>query len=191
MSSDSGEERANQIRCTEITVEKTPNAAFVSNLGNASYVLSGVEDRDLNFYLWGSMGVTTPVGFGLAMATDRTVTVLDGDGSTLMSLGALATVSNYDPPNLTIVIWDNEQYGTTGGQPTLSATADFTAIAEAVGLESYDVSTDEAFESRYTDAVDHDGAAVIVCRVDPVDSESRPPTDFAHIKRRFRTALED
>lgn len=190
MNSDDNIQRADPIRCTEIAVNKTPDAAFISNLGNTSYILSGVEDRDLNFYLWGSMGVTTPIGLGLALATDRPVTVLDGDGSILMSLGALATVSSHDPSNLTIIIWDNEQYGTTGGQPTLSATTDFAAVADSVGLQSYDVTSDEMFAAQYSDALDYDGAAVIVCHVDLVDSKSRPPFDFAHIKRRFRTAMD-
>lgn len=188
MNSSPSTELADQIQCTEIAIEQTPDAAFISNLGNASYVLSRT-DRNLNFYLWGSMGVTTPVGLGLAMATDRTVTVLDGDGSILMSLGALATVSNCDPSNLTIVIWDNRQYGTTGGQPTLSETTDFVAVAEAVGLQSCEVASETAFKAAYTEAVDSDEATVIVCRVEPVETDRRPPTDFAHIKRRFREAV--
>lgn len=191
MSSEDRRQYADQIRCTEIAVNQTPDGAFVSNLGNASYVLSAVKDRDLNFYLWGSMGVTTPTGLGLAIATDRPVTVLDGDGSMLMSLGALATVANCDPPNLTIVVWDNEQYGTTGGQSTLSATTDFAAVAEGVGLRSYHVTSTDAFETQYSNAVSYDGATLIVCRVDPVDPESRPPFDFAHIKRRFRSAVNE
>lgn len=191
MNSEGEAQRADQIQCTEIALEQTPDAAFISNLGNASYVLSGVNDRDLNFYLWGSMGVTTPVGLGLAMATERPVTVFDGDGSMLMSLGALATVSNCNPSNLTIVIWDNMQYGTTGGQSTLSATTDFAAVAKDVGITSFDTASEEEFLECYTKAVEYDGSAVVVCHVDPVEPKSRPPFDFAHIKRRFRTALSE
>lgn len=192
MSSEDADERADQLRCTEIAVDRTPEAAFVSNLGTASYVLAGVEDRDLNFYLWGSMGVTTPVGLGLAMAADRLVTVLDGDGSTLMSMGALATVSRYDPSNLTVVIWDNQRFNTTGGQPTLSEVTDFGAVAEGVGLRSYTAMSNEEFREAYAAAaVEYDGAAVVVCSVSSVSTESRPPFDFAHIKHRFRNAMRE
>lgn len=182
---------ADQVRCTELLLEETPDAAIVSNLGVASYVLAGVEDRARNFYLWGSMGVTTPVGLGLALSVDDPVVVLDGDGSMLMSLGALATVSQCDPENLVVVVWDNGQYGTTGGQPTDSETVDFAAVGEDVGLRTFAVDTEDAFGEAYATAVSHDGAALVACRVEGLDPDTRPPLDFAHIKRRFRDAMAD
>lgn len=187
----STEDAADQVRCTELLLEETPDAAVVSNLGVASYVLAGVEDRARNFYLWGSMGVTTPVGLGLALSIDDPVVVLDGDGSMLMSLGVLATVSEYDPENLVVIIWDNEQYGTTGGQPSHSSFVEFAAVGEAVGLRTFTADTAADFERAYATAVAHDGAALVACRVAGLDPDTRPPFDFAHIKRRFREAMAD
>jgi len=187
--SDPDPSRADQIRCTAAVLEATPDAALVSNLGVASYVLAGVEDRARNCYLWGSMGVTTPVGLGLALEVDERVTVLDGDGSTLLSLGALATVARHDPPNLVVVVFDNGAFATTGGQPSGSELVDFAAVAEAVGLRAYGASSEEGFREAYDAAVAYDGAALVACRVDPVDPESRPPLDFPHVARRFREAM--
>ena len=189
MSTDSDGERADQYECTEIVLEVTPDAAVISNLGVASYVLAGVEDRERNFYQWGSMGVTSSIGLGLAMATEDQVTVLDGDGSTLMSLGAFVPVAKYDPPNLTVVVWKNDQYGTTGGQPTPTDGVEFAAIARASGLEATSVSNADAFEKAYREAVAYDGAAVVICDVKPCDPVERPPYDYTYIKRRFRDAL--
>lgn len=183
--------RADQYVCTAAALEATPDAAAVSNLGVSSYVLAGVEDRARNFYQWGSMGVTTPTGLGLALAIDEHVVVFEGDGSLLMSLGVLSTIGAVDPPNLTIVLWDNAVYGTTGGQPTHSATTDFAGIAESCGVSATRVESDDAFERAYREATESDRAELIVCRVDPVDPESRPPFDFAHIKRRVRDALTE
>ncbi|MFC7229772.1 thiamine pyrophosphate-dependent enzyme [Salinirubellus salinus] len=180
---------ADQYECTARLLSITPDAAIVSNLGVASYVLAGVEDRARNFYQWGSMGSTTPIGLGLALALDDPVTVLDGDGSMVMSLGALATVADQNPPNLTVVVWDNGQYGTTGGQPSASRTVDFAAVARDVGLAATHVSTTDDFEAAYADAVASDEATVVVCDVEPVDPDERPPFDFAHIKWRFRDAV--
>lgn len=180
---------ASQPNCTRTIIDITPNAAIVSNLGVASYVLAGVEDRPRNFYEWGSMGVTTPVGLGVAQSVDDPVTVLEGDGSLLMSLGTLATVGRYRPPNLTIVVFDNRTYATTGGQSTHSETVDFVAAAESTGVTATAVSSDEEFEGAYRDAVRTDDTRMIVVDVDPVDPETRPPFDFAYIKRRFRRAL--
>ena len=115
--------RADLYACTEAVLDVTPDAAVVSNLGVASYVLASVSDRERarNFYQWGSMGVTTAVGLGLALSTDEPVTVLEGDGSLLMSLGVLSTLGAVDPSNLTVVVWDNAIYGTTGGQSNHSS----------------------------------------------------------------------
>ena len=184
-----GARRADQFAVTAAVLEATPDAVVVSNLGVASYVLAGVADRDRNVYLWGSMGVTTPVGLGLAMAVDDPVVVLDGDGSMAMSLGALATVATVDPSNLTVVVLDNDAYQTTGGQPTPTATTDFAGVARECGLHAASADTLAGFEAALADAVAHDGAALVDCAVEPVDPEARPPMDFPHIVHRVRTAL--
>ena len=180
---------ADQWACTAAVLEETPAAAVVANLGTAAYILAGVDDRPRNFYCWGSMGVTTPIGLGVAMGTDDPVTVLDGDGSTLMSLGALATVAEYGPDNLVVVIFDNAAYATTGGQPTRGEATDFAAVAADLGLRSFDVDTDADFATAYADAVAHDGPAVVACSVEAIDPDARPPLDFAHVKRRFHEAV--
>lgn len=183
--------RADQYACTAELLDITPDAAFVSNLGIASYVLAGVADRPRNFYLWGSMGVTSPVGLGLALAVDAPVTVLDGDGSLLMSLGHLATVSTVDPANLTIVVFDNGEYGTTGGQPTPSDTTAFADVATACGLTGRAVDTVSDLGAAYREAQAADQATLIECAVEPLTPDDRPPLDFAYIKKRVRDAFAD
>ena len=178
-----------QDACTAAVLERTPDAAVVSNLGVASYVLAAVEERARNVYLWGSMGVTTPVGLGLALSTSDPVTVLDGDGSILMGLGALSTVGGIDPSNLAIVVFDNGGYETTGGQRSHGGTTDVAAAARACSLRAWTAETDDEFTDAYAAAVAHDGAALVVCDVDPVDPEERPPFDFAHVTRRAREAI--
>mgnify|MGYP000149629296 CR=1 FL=1 len=185
------DERADQYDCTASVLDVTPDAAVVSNLGVASYVLASVSDPDRarNFYQWGSMGVTTAVGLGLALSTDEPVTVLDGDGSLLMSLGVLSTVARADPDNLTIVVWANDIYGTTGGQSLQADHTDFAGIAENSGLDAVDVRETGAFTDAYRDATESAGVTVIVCHVDPVDPDARPPFDFPYIARRARDSL--
>lgn len=182
-------ERADQGEVTAAVLEATPNAVVVANLGVASYVLAGVQDRDRNVYLWGSMGVTTPVGLGLALAVEDPVVVLDGDGSLAMSLGALSTVGAVDPVNLTVVVMDNASYLTTGGQPTPTASTDFAGVARECGLHAASVDTVEAFEAAFAAALDHDGAALVACAVEPIDPATRPPTDFPYLVHRVREAL--
>lgn len=181
---------ASQSTCTQRIVDITPEAAIVSNLGVASYALAGVKDRPRNFYQWGSMGLTTSLGLGVAQSINSPVTILEGDGSLLMSLGTLATVGRYHPPNLTIVVFDNRSFATTGGQSTHSDTVDFVIAAEAAGVTATAVASVDDFERAYRNAVAADETRMIVADVENVEPEDRPPFDFAHIKRRFRRSLE-
>ncbi|WP_436348679.1 thiamine pyrophosphate-dependent enzyme [Natronorubrum sp. FCH18a] len=189
--SDGTPKTADQIACTRRLLDVTPDAVLVSNLGVASYVLAGVADRERNFYQWGSMGVTMPVGLGLALVSDEHVTVLEGDGSLLMSLGELTTVAQHNLDNLTVVVWDNETYATTGGQPTRSSAVDFVGVAESCGVHATEVHSTNAFETAYRNAITTDGTSMIVCRVDPVDSDDRPPIDYPAIARRVRDTIAD
>jgi thiamine pyrophosphate-dependent acetolactate synthase large subunit-like protein len=184
---------ADQYAVTEAVLDRTPEAALVANLGVASWVLAEVDDRELNFYMRGGMGSTTPTGFGLALAVDRQVTVLDGDGSLLMGLGALSTVGAYDPDNLVVVVMDNAEFGTTGGQPSLSGTTDFAAVADDCGLAGFDAGTASEFESAYDDALAHDGAALVACDVESTDVGAPAAYDYAHasLTDRFRRAVEE
>ena len=182
---------ADQYQCTEIVLEETPAAAIVSNLGTSSYVLIDVADRGKNFYMDGGMGVTTPIGLGLSTAIDEQVTVLDGDGSLLMSLGCLATVGRHGGENLTIVIWDNGAFETTGGQRTLADQVDFAGVARDCGIESWSVSTTDAFRDAYAAAVEHEAPAVVHVEVAADTPEDHPSLDYGHsyAKHRFRQAV--
>jgi thiamine pyrophosphate-dependent acetolactate synthase large subunit-like protein len=82
------------------------------------------------------MGLASSIGVGLAMARpDLRVFVLDGDGSLLMNLGSLATIGLLQPANLVLVVMDNEEYATTGGQQTPTAHgANLDAAAHAIGI---------------------------------------------------------
>jgi thiamine pyrophosphate-dependent acetolactate synthase large subunit-like protein len=73
------------------------------------------------FYMLGSMGLAAPIALGIAIADPHVpVTVLDGDGSILMNLGALAMVGAAKQRRFVHVVLDNESYDSTGGQPSLS-----------------------------------------------------------------------
>jgi sulfopyruvate decarboxylase subunit beta len=115
----------------------------VSNLGWPSKELFAVKHQPSNFYMLGSMGMATPIGLGIALATSKEVVVIDGDGSLLMNPGTLATAAALAPKNLTILAIDNGSYGSTGDQPTLARSCvDLTAVARGFGVRStYRVST--------------------------------------------------
>ncbi len=94
-------------------------------------------DRKENFYLLGSMGLASSVGLGVALGRpERRVLVFDGDGNILMGFGNLAMIGALKPANLIHLVFDNEAYGTTGNQPTLSSRVPLSEAAWASGYLS-------------------------------------------------------
>lgn len=117
---------------------KRDNAVIVSTMtaNNARLGLPSVTSNEkLDFPLSGCMSKASSIGLGLALARpERKVMVLDGDGSLLMNLGALVTLSNKAPKNLYHFLFANNIYAITGGQPTPSAEmVDWQGMAEAAG----------------------------------------------------------
>ena len=108
----------------------------VAGLGAPAWDCTAAGDHDLTFPLWGAMGGAVPMGLGLAQARpDKRVLVVTGDGEILMGLGSLTAVGSRKPPNLAIVVLDNERYGETGMQKTNTGrSTDLAAIAKASGI---------------------------------------------------------
>ncbi len=115
--------------------EEFEGKAVVCNLGIPSKELYDVGDSELNFYMLGSMGLVTSIATGVAMATDREVVSIDGDGSILMNPSALAIPPVENLENLTILAMDNFSYGSTGNQPTHTFRGvDLQALAVSMGF---------------------------------------------------------
>ncbi|MDA8433610.1 MAG: sulfopyruvate decarboxylase subunit alpha [Nitrospiraceae bacterium] len=111
--------------------------AVVCNLGVPSKELYHIGHRPSHFYMLGSMGMATPIGLGVSLASGKEVVVIDGDGSLLMNPGTLATAAHFAPANLTILAVDNTAYGSTGSQPTLAGSCvDLEAVARGFGIRN-------------------------------------------------------
>ncbi len=84
------------------------------------------------------MGSASSLGLGLALAQpDRKVMVLDGDGSLLMQLGSLVTITEASPPNLYHFVLANGLNQSTGNQPLpAQGTFGWVALAKASGYKN-------------------------------------------------------
>jgi thiamine pyrophosphate-dependent acetolactate synthase large subunit-like protein len=166
--------------------------AVVASLGHPAYDLFAAGDRPANFYTWGSMGLASSIGLGLAMAQpDTRVVVLDGDGSLLMNLGSLATIGWVQPKNLVVIVWDNGVYGTTGGQDTATVHGtNLAGAATAMGISN--VATAETIDglTRVLERVGAEpGPWVVVAKVTENSPAVKPPLDCVYIKQRFMAAI--
>src|SRR5689334_17997326 len=103
-----------RLEATKQLIARLDREPIIASLGHPAYDLFAAGDRGANFYTWGSMGLASSIGLGLAIARpDLRVFVLDGDGSLLMNLGSLATFAWTKPSNLVVVVIDNHEYGPT------------------------------------------------------------------------------
>jgi len=186
-----------RLEATRVIVELAGAAPIVASLGHPAYDLFAAGDRPQNFYTWGSMGLASSVGLGLALARpDVRVVVLDGDGSLLMNLGSLATIGLLRPANLVLVVMDNEEYATTGGQPTPTAHgADLEAAARAMAIAATATVRTEAelrtFLKQGSESTPPpvSGPVFIVAKVTESAPTAKPPLDCVFIKQRFMAGI--
>jgi thiamine pyrophosphate-dependent acetolactate synthase large subunit-like protein len=182
----------NRNGATKLLAEKLTNEVVVSNLGQATLELQQVRDRDLNFYTFGSMGQCSSIALGIAQARpDVRVVSLDGDGSLLMNLGLLTTIANQAPPNLSVVVWDNEVHQTTGGQPTATGLrSSLAAIAVGSGFEHVlQPQNEEELSAAFDRILNEDGPFFVEVKVDPGPASGEMGRDLMWYKLRFMRAL--
>ena len=165
--------------------------AVIGGIGNANFDLWMSGRRPQNFYMLGSMGLTIPIAFGLALAQpQRHVVALEGDGSLLMQLGCLSTIAMQAPKNLTMVVWDNGMYQITGGQPTASAaTTDLVAVARGCGLTNSAWAADEEEFDRLVALALNGGPTFIAARIDDKPGTGTTDRDPVQIRERFMRGL--
>jgi thiamine pyrophosphate-dependent acetolactate synthase large subunit-like protein len=170
----------------------TREEAVIGGIGWTNFDLWAVGHRPQNFYMLGSMGLAVPIALGVAIAQpQRKVFALEGDGSILMQLGALATVAARAPKNLAIIIMDNGGYQITGGQVAASELgADIVAIARAAGIAQSAWAADEPhFEALVQRALTEDGPWLIGCHIDNAKPVATTERDPALIRHRFMQGI--
>lgn len=116
----------------EILLKVISKEPIVSANGFISRDLFNIYDKTTNFYMIGSMGLTSSIGLGIALKKPKKrIFVFDGDGNILMNLGSLTTIGKIGPKNLVHVVFDNSIHESTGGQPTGSDVISIDRIAKA------------------------------------------------------------
>jgi sulfopyruvate decarboxylase subunit beta len=147
------------------------------------------------------MGHATSIGLGIALAQPkRRVIVCNGDGSMLMSLGSLVTITAAAPSNLVVIVLDNGVYEVTGAEPTPGAAAgrhsgravDFVAIARGSGFESvHHFSRAEDWSSNVERVLDLPGPVFAALEIQAVPGRPGPksPGPAAQRAQAFMLAL--
>ena len=153
-----------------------------------------IRDRLGNFYMIGSMGLASSIALGVALnRPDRRVVIFDGDGNVLMNMGSLAMISATQPQNLVHLVFDNEAYGSTGNQRTVSSHVALEEVARAAGYpRAQRVDTADALRLVAQELLTQPGPSFLLTKIDP-DHEERKIGRITHeppeIASRFMSAI--
>jgi len=151
-----------------------------------------LADRPQSFYMIGSMGLAPAIGLGLALTQPaRRAVVFDGDGNLLMNLGILAMIAAQRPANFVHLVFDNEVYGSTGNQASLSRGVRLDRLAAAAGFATATAVTEPwALESALRAALATDGPHFVLVKVTAEEADvPRIPYTPAVLRDRFRAAV--
>jgi len=175
---------------------KRNDAIFVAtmNANNVNFGLPTVTSNEkLDFPVSGAMSKASNVALGLALAQpDRKVLCLDGDGSLLMNLGAMVTLTSKAPKNLVHVLFNNKVYAVTGGQPIPgSEEVDWEGMAKSAGYAKvFSFDNLEDMTNGIDEALSAEGPVFVHLLVKP-EIENTPVQFRTPAKRTVHTAIAD
>ena len=128
-----------------------------------------IRPHPLNYLSHGAMGLASSHALGLALGRpDKRVIVFDGDGSLLLSLGSLVTVSEIAPRNFIHFVFENGTYEANGGHAIPARDrVNFAGMAREAGYKSAHAFDDlAAFSARIGSVLQEDGPVFVDLKVE-------------------------
>ncbi len=129
------------------------------------------SSSDLDFASADSaMGHAADLALGIALAQpQRKVICLNGDGSMLMTLGTLVTITSAGAKNLVLFVVQNGTYEITGNQPIPAVgKVDFCTFARGAGFERiYHFDDPEEYARLLPEVLSGDGPVFATVEVEP------------------------
>ena len=176
-----------------IVVEKIGNQHIITANGFISRDLFEVCDRNSNFYMIGSMGLSSSIGLGLALKNPKKrFFIFDGDGNVLMNLGSLATIGATEPKNLVHIVFDNSSHESTGGQPTVSKKIQIDSLAKTLKYKTYKTTTKRELKMILDKIKKIKGPILILIKISKSKTTSkRIDINTVKIKQRFMKSLKN
>lgn len=183
----------NRVEVLKVLARHVTDQIVVATYSTATDWLA-INDRPLNYFSFGAMGLASSHGLGLALARpERRIVVLDGDGSLLMNLGTLVTIGAVAPSNFTHFVFENGTYEANGGHPIPNLQTDFEGLARSAGIRSASTIADLAlFEERIAPLLGGDGPVFACLKVAQGPLSKREYAEMYSAERRaaFRAALQ-
>lgn len=180
-------------------IEVSGEDPIISTTGKASRELfeareASGQGHGYDFLTVGSMGHTSSIAMGVALnKPDKKVWCIDGDGSAIMHLGALAVLAKHNPENMVYILINNESHETVGGLPTVSSNIDWKSLAAGAGFKwvsSVDNFADLDKELNEAKNANHLSFIEVKCALGARDDLGRPTTTALENKIAFMEQLK-
>lgn len=128
--------------CLKIAAEEIADALVICTVGGAAAEWNSIRPGDGNLRCR-TLGLVSSIAMGLALALpNRRVVGIDGDGALLMNACGLPTLAWQNPPNLTLLVFDNGIYEASGQRRTATSRGtDLMAMANGAGVKHADWAT--------------------------------------------------
>lgn len=162
-----------RMEALQILYKYTEHIPVISSCGNTSREWASLGRRDNHLYMVDTMGLTPSVALGVSLTLEnkpvKKVISIEGDGGILMNPNVLASAAYLKPKKWLLIVFDNECFGSTGGQRSLSTKIDIAKMIQGFGLEVISVDNTEAFETALVSALEKEGPLVIYAKINKVN----------------------
>lgn len=145
---------------------------IVSTTGKTSRELFELREKynqghEKDFLTVGSMGHTSSIALGLSIgAPNKKIICIDGDGSMLMHMGAIAINANHASNNFKYIVINNGSHESVGGQPTICLDFNVSDVGKVTGFQKiYTVTKKEDLEKNIIEFLNCDTKAMLEIKV--------------------------
>lgn len=156
-------------KAIEIIYKSLPkDTRFFATTGKTARELNEVNSLQKYhkcFFCIGGMGHVSSIALGYKISRPQEFVVcLDGDGSLLMHLGALASIGKHLPNRFIHIIFDNKVHESVGGQEIAFTQVDYLKLFQAFKYSQiYEVNSERKLEESIDQALQYgDLTAIIV-----------------------------
>jgi phosphonopyruvate decarboxylase len=184
----------------EIVRSLNSDDIVISTTGKASREIYEIRKKlnhnsENDFRVIGSMGHASSIALGINLQiSDRKVYCLDGDGSLIMHMGAMSTISKYSNTNFRHILLNNFSHDSVGGQASSSDVINFSNLSKSLSYSNYFKITDKAqFSSTFPDFQNMEGPSfleIVVSKGSRVDL-GRPDSSPKENKEQFMKFLHE
>jgi len=151
------------------------------------------KNKGKDFYMVGGMGHSSMVALGFSLESKNNVICLDGDGSLLMHMGALATIGALGKKNFKYMLLNNSAHESVGGQKTIADQINFFLLSKSLGFKSYAlIKNKNNYEKNIIKFLKSSGPSFLEVKIQvkAMKNLSRP-SNFRIIKNKFMSLKND